>query len=139
MNLARFRHQQAERAIILDEATRKRRQRKALEALEKDNYQDDLPTLSVSDARIQLNRRFQQKFTINEDKNNAGALTGSTGEQREGSLSSSFSNASSFINAASATTGGGEEHGSRRKPVKVESKLRFRKNFATLLEEEVVF
>ena len=39
MLIGRIKNEQAKR--ILDEATRRRRQRKALEALEADNFQDD--------------------------------------------------------------------------------------------------
>ena len=91
-----------ERNIILDEATRNRRQKKALEALEKDNFQDDVSssTIYVSDYRLQLNKKFQQRFQVTNDSTTPDDINTS-------------------------------------KLRKNESKLRFRKNFATLLEEEV--
>lgn len=123
-----MRQQASDRNVVLDQATRNRRQRKALEALEKDNFLDDLPTLSVSDYRIQLNKKFQQKFTINETAglvNDPKELTGS-----------SLPSASSFVNVPSSADSGGD-HSSKRRRIKAESKLRFKKNFATLIEEEV--
>ena len=55
-----------ERVHIVDEATRNRRQRKALEALEKDNFHDDLPQSGrgVSDFRQQSNKKLQQRFSV---------------------------------------------------------------------------
>lgn len=95
---------------MLDEATRKKRQRKALEALEKDNFQDELPGkgMQLSDSRLQLNKKFQQRFTLQEDD----------------PLS------------ASSTSMLVSEDGRKRR-VKIDSKLRLRKNFATMFEEEV--
>lgn len=115
----------AQQCVILDEATRNRRQRKALEALEKDNYQEDLPALStyVSDYRIQLNKRFQQKFSINEETAaSTNTTVTSSSELKESASTSSFNE---------------DQASSKKKRMKTaESKLRFKKNLATLLEEE---
>lgn len=109
-----------ERVHIVDEATRNRRQRKALDALEKDNYQDDFPQSgrAVSDYRMQLNKKLQQRFSVVNEKD--------TNELNdEGSL-----NQSGLTENTEA---------SKKRKLKSESKLRFRKNFQTILEEEVYF
>lgn len=106
-----------ERVHVLDEATRFRRQKKALEALEKDNFQDDVPqTRLISDFKVQLNRKLQQRFNLVDETN----------ENND--------EVSSMINTPQDST----EATSRKRKLKPESKLRFRKNFATLLEEEVL-
>lgn len=138
--LARSKLHQSDRNVVLDEATRSRRQRKALEALEKDNYQDNLPSLStyVSEHRIQLNKKFQQKFTISEE---LASVTSSSDSTREigGSLSTAATSSSSLQTPSGPSIAETciDQGSNKRKRVKAESKLRFRKNFATLLEEEV--
>lgn len=124
----------------MDEATRNRRQRKALEALEKDNYQENLPSLStyVSENRIQLNKKFQQKFTISDELASTPSLLNNDAKETivsTGSFSSSTASSNLFSGPSIADTC--IDHGNKRKRIKADSKLRFRKNFATLLEEEV--
>ncbi len=105
-----------ERIHVLDDATRFRRQKKVLEALEKDNFQDDVPQAGrlISDYKVQLNKKLQQRFNVVDgpDENN--------------------DEVASMINIPQDTA-----ETSRKRKLKPESKLRFRKNFATLLEEEV--
>jgi hypothetical protein len=125
-----------ERTIVLDDATRSKRQRKALDALEKDNFQDELPAknLHVSDFRVQLNKKFQQRFTIQEDgladakETTVGSFSGGPG--------ASLNVSSGLLNESE--TGGGSSTVKKRK-IKVDSRLRLKKNFATLVEEEVDF
>jgi hypothetical protein len=87
-----------------------------LEALEKDNFQDDVPQAGrlISDYKVQLNKKLQQRFNVVDgpDENN--------------------DEVASMINIPQDTA-----ETSRKRKLKPESKLRFRKNFATLLEEEV--
>jgi zinc finger HIT domain-containing protein 1 len=96
-----------------------RRQKKALEALEKDNFQDDVPTsgIYVSDYRLQLNKKLQQRFSVAE-----------TSDPSDSTIDSS-----QFINTGLSN----ENESNKKKKLKSESKLRFRKTFAALLEEEV--
>lgn len=91
--MADTRQKQNERIQILDEATRNRRQRKVLDALEKDNFQD-LPS-NIPEYRLQLNKKLQEKL--------------------------------------SADTTSDE---TKRKRGKSESKLKYRKNFNQLIDEE---
>jgi hypothetical protein len=95
-----------------------------LEALEKDNFQDDIKTkIIVSEYRLNLNKKLQQKFSIASDDNKNDKISNdSMNHQQIGSLSTS------------ASTLWGENS---RKKLKPEAKLRFRKNFTTLIEEEV--
>lgn len=126
----------------MDEATRNRRQRKLLEALEKDNFQDDMPSsIHVSDYRLQLNKKFQQRFALIDDAN--AVDSSSTTTLKENTSSSSLNN----LNSIAQSSAGSSEivnsfinepnTGTKKKKLKTESKLRFRKNFATLLDEEV--
>ncbi|RNA20544.1 zinc finger HIT domain-containing 1 [Brachionus plicatilis] len=114
-----------ERGQILDEVTRQRRQRKALEALERDNFQDDISSANISDSRLQINKKFQQRFTIEIENDTqtreSGSASNQTGQNAE--------IINSFINEPPSS-------GTKRKKLKTESRLRFRKNFASLLEEE---
>ena len=106
---------------MIDEATRSRRQRKALDALEKDNFQDDLPqSRALPDFKIQLNKKLQQRFSLVNDPD-----VNEASEEQGIALSS----------AAPAPEPGQEM--SRKRKLKPESKLRHRKNYANLLEEEV--
>ncbi len=98
-----------ERTQILDDASRMRRQKKALEALEKDNFQET-PTFIVSEYKLQLNKKFQQKFSVEADK---------SGENSNANLN--------LLNETAA----------KKRKLKPESKLRYRKTFNNLLEEEV--
>ncbi len=100
---------------ILDEATRNRRQRKALDALEKDNFQDHLPSPVLNDYRANINKKLHQSFSVV----NEGTAAVTRGEEP-------------------TSTGIGDEGtaASRKRKLKPEAKLRFRKNFATLIEEE---
>lgn len=118
-----------ERGQILDDLTRQRRQRKALEALERDNFQDDIATANISDSRLQINKKFQQRFTIENENDNLNRENASTASN---SIGQSVELVNSFINEPPGT-------GTKRKKLKSESRLRFRKNFATLLEEEVFY
>lgn len=111
-----------EKSQILDEITRQRRQRKALEALERDNFQDDISTANISDSRLQINKKFQQRFTIENDSETQSRENGSTAQNVE--------LVNSFLSEPPTA-------GTRKKKLKTESRLRFRKNFASLLEEEV--
>ncbi len=119
-----------ERVHVLDEVTRTRRQRKALEALEKDNFQDDLPTSSrlISDHRMQLNKKFQQRFSVANDADNHNGDS-SLKETSTGSLNSNHSQSHATENM---------EITGKKKKAKPESRLlRFKKTFAALYEEEV--
>ena len=119
-----------ERVHVLDEVTRTRRQRKALEALEKDNFQDDLPTSSrlISDHRMQLNKKFQQRFSVANDAENYNGDS-SLKETSTGPLSSNQSQSHAAENM---------ETSGKKKKAKPESRLlRFKKTFAALYEEEV--
>jgi zinc finger HIT domain-containing protein 1 len=108
---------------VLDEATRKRRQKKALEALERDNFQDDIPTtLNVSDFRIQLNKKFQQRFTVDETTPNANETN-----PKDDSLNNP--------NETSLNT---EPSTAKKRKFKSDFKYKFRKNYATLADEEVL-
>lgn len=113
-----------------------------MDALEKDNFQDDLPSFIVSDYRLQLNKKFQQKFTISDEcvndpstsvKENTPSSSlpnsATTTAPSTGSITSTQGLTEANLNEQNSTT--------KRKKLKTESKLRFRKNFATLLEEEV--
>ena len=99
-----------------------------MDALEKDNFQDDHPssTIYVSDFRLQLNKKFQQRFTVEENSLNEPNLKESV---------SSLNQLSSGLGESGGLTG--ETAATRRKKLKADSKLRMRKNFATLLDEEV--
>ena len=111
-----------EKGHVLDEATRKRRQKKALDALEKDNYQDDMPTtLNVSDFRLQLNKKFQQRFTVEE----SNAITTETNLKDENA------------NIQSETSVNAELGATKKRKLKSDFKYKFRKNYATLADEEV--
>ena len=113
-----------EKGHVLDEATRKRRQKKALDALEKDNYQDDMPTtLNVSDFRLQLNKKFQQRFTVEE----SNAITTETNLKDENA------------NIQSETSVNAELGATKKRKLKSDFKYKFRKNYATLADEEVFF
>ena len=114
-----------ERSIVLDEATRNKRQRRALDALEKDNFQDDLSSksLHISDFRVQLNKKFQQRFTI-QDEPHLNATLDST-LNNSGNLS---------LSSLNESTG---ETTSKKRKIKADSRLRLKKNFATMLDEEV--
>lgn len=97
--------------------------------MEKDNYQDDVSSSSlyVSDYRIQLNKKFAQKFALDDGE------TASMSETRD------MPSAASFVNVPSAAgDAGGDQSNKRRRLKAAESKLRFKKNFATMLEEEVM-
>lgn len=109
-----------DRNQVLDEATRNRRQKKALEALERDNFQDDVPTsgIYVSDYRLQLNKKLQQRFSVAENSD----------------PSDSTIDSSQFINTGMPNEN--EPGSNKKKRLKSESKLRFRKTFAALLDEE---
>ncbi len=100
-----------------------RRQKKALEALERDNFQDDVPTsgIYVSDYRLQLNKKLQQRFSVAENSD----------------PSDSTIDSSQFINTGMPNEN--EPGSNKKKRLKSESKLRFRKTFAALLDEEVTF
>ena len=102
-----------------------RRQKKALEALEKDNFQDDVPTsgIYVSDYRLQLNKKLQQRFSVAENPD----------------PSDSTIDSSQFINTGNPNESTGEPGSNKKRKLKSESKLRFRKTFAALLDEEVSF
>ena len=119
-----------ERNSVLDEVTRNRRQKKALEALEKDNFQEDVPTsgLYVSDFKLQLNKKLQQRFSVveNPDELNQSASNTSLNNSQSSQFVSSTN-----LNESSST------NETKKRKLKAESKLRFRKNFAALLEEEV--
>ena len=115
-----------ERLHVLDEATRSRRQRKALESLEKDNFQD--APANLNDHRQQQNKKLQQKFTI---ENDSGATSSSTSNLANNSLNTSATGCSS-----SSSTSLNESVAKKRK-LKLESKIKFRKNFNSLIEEEV--
>lgn len=110
--------------------TRNRRQKKALEALEKDNFQEDVPTsdLYVSDFKLQLNKKLQQRFSVveNPDELNQSASNTSLNNSQSSQFVSSTN-----LNESSST------NETKKRKLKAESKLRFRKNFAALLEEEV--
>ena len=110
---------------MLDEATRNKRQRRALDALEKDNFQDDLSSksLHISDFRVQLNKKFQQRFTI-QDEPHLNATLDST-LNNSGNLS---------LSSLNESTG---ETTSKKRKIKADSRLRLKKNFATMLDEEV--
>ena len=111
-----------EKGHVLDEATRKRRQKKALEALERDNFQDDIPTtLNVSDFRIQLNKKFQQRFTVDESTPNANES----------------SSKDDSVNNPNETSS--EPSTAKKRKIKSDFKYKFRKNYATLADEEVFF
>ena len=91
--------------------------------MEKDNFQDEVPTsgLHVSDYRLQLNKKFQQRFTVEDEQN----------DQKDSSVNpSNFINNPTNLNEIS-------NNEPRRKKLKQDSKLRFRKNFAALIDEEV--
>lgn len=105
-----------ERVHVIDEATRSRRQRKALDALEKDNFQDDQPQSGrmLSDLKIHANRKLQQRFSLANDPD--------ANEAHE-----------------EANLMGDVTETSRKRKLKPESKLRYRKNFTAILEEEVRF
>ncbi|CAF0709350.1 unnamed protein product [Brachionus calyciflorus] len=118
-----------ERGQILDEATRLRRQRKALEALERDNFQDDLIALNVSDHRLQINKKFQQRFTIEDESESTIKENASNSSLTNNVKSENIELVNSFLSEPPST---------KRKKLKTESKLRYRKNFATLLEEELL-
>ena len=108
---------------VLDEATRKRRQKKALEALERDNFQDDIPTtLNVSDFRIQLNKKFQQRFTVDETTPNANE----TNPKYDS------------LNNPNETSLNTEPSTAKKRKFKSDFKYKFRKNYATLADEEVL-
>ena len=110
-----------EKTHVLDEATRQRRQKKAIEALEKDNYQDDMPTSSlyVSDSRIQMNKKFQQKFAV-ADESTPGTSDSAAKEE-----------------SASANPNEGDASAAKKRRFKPEAKWRVKKSFATLVDEEV--
>ena len=123
-----------ERVHVLDEVTRTRRQRKALEALEKDNFQDDLPASSrlISDHRMQLNKKFQQRFSVANDADNHHA--------GDSSLKESTASSTGNLNANQSQSHAAEnmEISGKKKKAKPESRLlRFKKTFAALCEEEV--
>lgn len=123
-----------ERTHILDEATRNRRQRKALEALEKDNFQDAPPTAAVSDYRLQLNKKFQQKFQLDNNDSLNNSLNTSVND-----ASVNNQNANNSVNTTSGNlnnTNLNESIAKKRKS-KIESKAKFRKTFNALVEEEV--
>lgn len=102
----------SERMIVLDEATRKRRLKKALEALEKDNFQDEAGSaMHYTDYRMQMTKKLQQRFGVGiEDVDS---------------------------NAKENEAASGEASEPKKRRLKPESRLRFRKNFAAMLEEEV--
>lgn len=79
----------------------------------------------MSDYKLQLNKKLQQRFSVVEspNPNEPSQFNSST------SLHSSLS-ASQFINNPS-------ESETKKRKFKTESKLRYRKNFVALLEEEV--
>ncbi len=104
MSLAR--QKVSERTQILDEAARMRRQKKALDALDKDNFQET-PTLLVSEYKLKLNKNFQQKFNIEDTSNQ--------------------------------NPNGSADNLSKKRKLRPESKLRFRKTLNNLIEEEVAF
>ena len=102
----------SERTIVLDEATRKRRLKKVLEALEKDNFQDEAGSgIQYSDFRIQQAKKLQQKFGVGMEDTDSGS--------KEADQNST------------------ENSEPKKRRTKSESKHRFRKNFATIIEEEV--
>jgi len=97
---------------VMDEATRRRRARKALESLEQDNFHDD-PHADLVMSKKALNL-FQE-----------GATGGSPVKGPQAS-------------AQSMGMGGGSSKGSSKRKSRTTEyyKQRFRKNFAQLLEEE---
>jgi glutamine synthetase adenylyltransferase len=118
-NTARFKAN--ERTHVLDEATRNRRQRKALESLEKDNFQD--APANLNDHRQQQNKKLQQKFTIENDSTS--------------STTSSTTNLLSTNNSTNLSSTNINESVGKKRKIKPESKIKFRKNFNALIEEEV--
>ena len=122
-----------ERAHVLDEASRNRRQKKAIDALEKDNFQENLSssTIYVSEHRLQLNRKLQQRFNVaNED------------DSTTNKDSSNHINPSSCVQVNLNTSGDGttaiQDQVARKRKLRPEARqLKFaRKNFTTLSEEE---
>ncbi len=110
-----------ERVHVIDEATRNRRQRKALDALEKDNFQDELPqSRALPDFKVQLNKKLQQRFSLINDPD-------------ANEVNEEVSAGNTPLNSSSTD---GQEI-SRKRKLKPESKLRHRKNYTNLLEEEV--
>ena len=121
---------------MLDDLTRQRRQRKALEALEKDNFQEDHPSASiyVSDFRLQLNKKFQQRFTLENENDTAGGNNQSMFDSSTSSATTGGGGGGATSGATDSTSG---VESSKKKRLKAESKLRYRKNLATMLDEEV--
>ena len=90
--------------------------------MEKDNFQDDLPQSRVlPDFKVQLNKKLQQRFSLVNDLD-AHELNDEPG--------------GGFISANTSTENIMPDTSKKRK-LKPESKLRHRRNFVSLLEEEV--
>ena len=93
---------------VMDEATRQRRARKALESLERDNYHDD------PHANLVMSKKALNLFQ-----------SGDTNKDNDGSSTPSSSSSSSK-----------QRH--RKSRTSEYYKQRFRKNFSSLVEEEAV-
>lgn len=131
-----------ERNHVLDEATRYRRQKKAIDALEKDNFQDNLPSLTVyvSEHRLQLNRKLQQRFSVaNESEETTGGCAAAV-DASLGSKDQQTSSTQSSQQLSNQTPGQEQEsttNETKRKRVRTETKIKFaRRTFANLAEEE---
>jgi len=104
---------------VLDEASRRRRARKALESLEADNFHDD-PHADLVMSKKALNL-FQE---VQHSPEKSSATSGSSGSQIGG-----LSNSSSGSTSKSSK---------RRLKTAEYYKQRFRKNFLQLLEEDAI-
>ena len=124
-----------ERAHVLDDASRNRRQKKAIEALEKDNFQDNLPasTIYVPEHRLLLNRKLQQRFSVANEDSPATADTNDPAQINPSSCVQVTVNASSGDGASSSA-----DPAAKKRKLRPEARqLKFaRKNFTTLIEEE---
>jgi hypothetical protein len=85
-------------------------------------------SLYVSDYKLQLNKKLQQRFSLVENTDPSDLNQSNSNVSLNSSQSGMSHQFISILN---------ESDSAKKRKLKPESKLRFRKNFASLLEEEV--